>query len=171
MILLLLGQLALADACDEMLAPVDDSVSVAWVSPVRKTVGNKTWLEVVATRDLRAWLQDEPNAGVGRLLQRLGMRKKSADPRRRYKITIFDARSADLCRPVEGADESAPLSGLLPCSSGVGRATRLYSGCGYTTDHRDDSRGVDVYRARWEDLAVRGFCVVPAERFLSAPAD
>jgi len=162
---LLLGALALSqEPCDPTFDTPAATTSVAWVSPVRRRARGGKWLWVVRTSELRDWLTREPEAGVGRTLQWLGMRKKATDPRRRYKVTIFEARAVDLCRPVEDAE--GEVVGVDACEGGLGRERGTFSGCGYATDLADGSRGPDLYRIRWRDAAVRGFCVLPAARFI-----
>lgn len=151
--------------CDESLAQPPGQLSVAWVSPVRRGATNATWLEVVPTSELSSWIAAE-RPSVGRLLQRVGLRKRAKEPHRLYKVTIFEVDSASMCRPVEFAGAGEQIAGLPACDGGVGRATTHYSGCGYTTDHKTGARGLDVYRVQWRDAAARGFCVLPAQRFV-----
>jgi hypothetical protein len=155
---------ATPEVCGEALGAPAEVVSVAWVSPVGRRVGGRAWLEVVPTGELRRWMSAE-DPTIGRLLQRMGQRKTERDPRRRFKVTVFEVRAADLCRPVEGALEA--IAGVASCEGGLGRSTATYSGCGYTTDLRDGARGFDVYRVQWRDAAVQGFCVLPGERFVA----
>jgi hypothetical protein len=55
-IALFLGSTAQAQSCDEVAAP-GAQVQIAWVSPLRKTVGARGWIEVVRVSDLRTWVQ------------------------------------------------------------------------------------------------------------------
>ncbi len=135
-------------ACPEEYLPLPDQLSVVWVSPVRKRAHAKTLLPVVATQDLREWMAKE-QPSVGRLLQRLGMRKKSKEPKRKYKVVIFDIRSGDLCRPMDTVNDGTGVSGLPSCLGGSGNATRKYSGCGFTTDQKTGARAFDLYRIPW----------------------
>jgi hypothetical protein len=127
-----------ADECRPAPSDLPETLYVAWVSPGRQTVGNQGWLTVVKTQDLNAWVaKDKPT--VGRLLQALGERKKTKEPKRRYKVTIFEVRSMDLCLPDE--EERA-------VDTATGKET------------------FDLYEIQWRDAAVRGFCVLPAQRYV-----
>ncbi len=107
-----------------------DTVSVAWVAPVRKRAGNNAWLEVVKTAELRDWVRTSKAPGIGPMLHTLGLRKNADPPRRRYKVTIFEVRGDQLC----GSDAEL---------------------------------GLDSWTVRWRDVARRGFCMLPAERFVA----
>ena len=85
--------------------------------------------DVVPTSDLRDWTAHNGRA-VGPMLQAVGARKKADDPKRPWKVTIFEVEGNLLC----GTEGEAKLA---------------------------------VYRARWRDVARRGFCLLPAERFVS----
>ncbi len=161
----LLLTMALADGpvCEEGFEVPPDVFSVAWITPARRGARAGTWMEVVRTSDLRDWLREHPEADLGRALQHLGLRKRDTKPRRLYKVTLFEARAADLCRPIRMGEGAPPfLDGVLLCHG----HTRRHSRCGYSVDRADGSRGLDVYRIQWKTAAVRGFCVLPAERFL-----
>lgn len=158
---------ALAQDCAK-LAPPPDHLAVAWVSPVRRSARRGTWLPVVPAADLRAFVKAQ-SPSPGRLLQALGVRKRAKDPKRRYKVTIFDLTAADLCRPVEGTEEGYVVDGVGACGR-LDHATSTYSGCGYTTDQADGKRRFDLYRVQWKTAAARGFCVLPLERYLSDSA-
>jgi len=169
---LLLGlHLALAqEPCEAELTPPTQTLSVAWISPLRKRTGNARWLTVVPTRALAVWLREHPDATTGDLLRHVGERRRPKEPGRRYKVTIFDTASDTLCRPLEGAEPPTTAEGVLACPRGLGRATGRYQGCGVATDFNTGGEGPEVYRSRWRDLARRGFCVIPAERFVSEGA-
>lgn len=169
MIWLLAGIAAAQPACDVALTAPTAELSVAWVSPLRQKVGRRGWLEVVRTAELRREVASQ-NRSVGRMLQLLGLRKRGTEPGRRWKVTIFDVRGADLCRPLAGYEEPATVEGVATCPGRLGRPTRTYSGCGWTTDLADGAPGLETFRIRWEDAARNGFCVLPAERFVSVPA-
>jgi hypothetical protein len=165
---LLVGlHLALAqEPCEAQLTAPPPALSVAWISPLRKRTSNARWLVVVPTRDLAAWLRAHPDATTGDLLRYVGERRRPKEPHRQYKVTIFDAEPGSLCRPLEGMEPPTAVEGVLACPRGVGRATRRYQGCGVATDYNTGGDGPEVYRSQWRDLARRGFCVIPAERFL-----
>ena len=137
--ILLAASLAAArvpDACLTAEAPEPGrTVSVAWVSPLGRRAGNKRFLEVVPTVELRR--AAAADASLARTLQRLGMRRSSREPDRRYKVVVFEATT-----------------------------DRLH-GCGTTLDHATDGAGLPLYGATWETLAADGFCVLPAARFVA----
>jgi hypothetical protein len=145
--------LAEAPACDPAFDAPPESLSVAWVSPLHRHAG---WMDVVPTAELRAWIAEE-KPGVGRLLQRLGDRKKATAPHRRFKVTVFEVRRVDLCRPVDG---DPVIADVAICENGP-------ASCGYTVDRASGDRGFDTFRIRWRDAAVQGFCVLPADRFVA----
>jgi hypothetical protein len=141
-------------------------VSVAWVSPVGQTVGRHGAVTVVETAELRSFVAGEGRGSIGRMLQRIGLRKRSADPKKLYKIVIFDVRRDDLCRPVAGHDKPVALEGLVSCPERASKPSAGHSGCGYTIDRQTGETGVREYQADWSDLARNGFCVLPAARFV-----
>lgn len=160
---------AQTNACSA-LADVPDAMQVAWISPMKKTVGTNTWLEVVRVQDLRAWVRAQ-GADQLRLLQGLGLANAKGRGRHvkgDWKITIFDVKSDWVCRPVEDSPAGKDLLGAPVCEnpSAVG-PRRGYSGCGYAVDGLNAGRGLDVFRMRWRDASRAGFCVMPLERFLS----
>jgi len=153
--------------CEEQSWPEPDEVlSVAWVSPVGQTVGRRGTVEVVPTADLKAFVAAESKDSVGRMLQRLGMRKKARDPVKRFKVVVFDVRRVDLCRPVQGYENPAALDGVASCTPKASKPDSDSSGCGYTVDRATGEPGLLEYQAEWADLARNGFCVLPAERFV-----
>src|SRR5690606_12316786 len=87
---------------------------------------------------------------------------------RRWKVTLFDVRGADLCRPVADLEEPARLEGAVTCARG--KPAGLQDGCGFTVDRADGSRGLEAFRIRWEDAARDGFCVLPVDRFVAEAA-
>jgi len=101
------------------------------------------------------------------MLQMLGMRRTDRDPIRRYKVTIFDVASTGLCRPLEGYEDPAAIEGMVTCPSKLGKVTERYDGCGFTTDLATGAEGLELYGARWNDVARNGFCVLPADRFVA----
>jgi len=176
--LLLTGLLALvlaqtpaaraASACQAVEAP-PDAFQVAWVSPVRKKVHAKRYLEVVRTSDLRVLVRQYNNDAT-RVLQALGMVGKRGGgifTPDRWKVTIFDVEASWLCRPMKGRTPGEILSGLQVCSKRQDHGNRFFTGCGYSTDTVSGGRGLDTFRVRWRDASRWGFCVMPWERFLS----
>ena len=150
--------LAAAQCTGEGLAPVPDTLSVAWVSKVGAQAGASRWLWVVPTSELRSYTA---GAGLGRTLQWLGDRKRDADPRGRYKVVIFDVDRAALCRPAEGG----PFGGVAACDERRTPDPDRTQGCGLAVDRATGQSSVAVFRAEWATLAANGFCVLPYERF------
>jgi len=101
------------------------------------------------------------------MLQVLGLRRTDRDPRRRYKVTIFDVVTTGLCRPLAGYEDPAAVEGMVTCPEKLGKETDRYDGCGFTTDLATGATGLELYGARWNDVARNGFCVLPAERFVA----
>jgi hypothetical protein len=168
MIGFLLG-IALAAECP-VLQDQPESLSVAWVAPVGKHVGGNTRLMVVPTAALRQWVGQEKDPTVGALLHVLGLRKRKSEPHRRYMVTIFDVRADDLCRPVEGAVDGDKIDGMWACPRSAVRSKPHNDGCGYTVDRATRARGLDLFSIRWKAAAPRGFCVLPADRFVAEGA-
>ena len=140
------------------------TLSVAWVSPLRKRAGANAWLYVVPTSDLRAFAAGEGKGAAGRTLQWLGLRRTSKEPRRSYKVVVFEATADDLCRPVATTEEE--LGGVRACDENRSGPDGAYDGCGFATDRADGQPSVQLYRAQWRMLSVDGFCVLPLDRFL-----
>lgn len=153
--------LAAAQTCDAAALDAPGStISVAWVSPVRKRAGNGTWLWVVPTKELRAFAADHDD---GRVLQWLGEQKKDKAPRRRWKVVVFDATPADLCRPVADGG-TGELAGVARCDEPRSPAPDRGQACGQRLDRATGKASVDVFRSPWATLATNGFCVLPLER-------
>ncbi len=141
MILLAIGVAAarVPDVCLTAEAPEPGrTISVAWVTPLRRRAGNNEFLEVVPTVELRRAAKTD--ASLARTLQRLGVRRSSREPDRRYKVVVFDAPTDQL------------------------------HGCGATVDHATEGVGLPLYGATWATLAADGFCVLPAARFVAGEA-
>ncbi len=154
-------------ACNVELTPPPGRVSVAWISTLGARTGANGWLTVVPTAALRQYTTSE-RPGVGRLLQHLGERRRSSDPRRRYKITIFDVDSDALCRPIAGADEQSVVGGLPACPESKAKINAAYSGCGVLVDRGTGEDSLPVFKLTWAEAAFDGFCVLPVERFLDS---
>ena len=146
--------LALADTgC--LSPPSTDSVAVAWVSPLRQRVGAATMIDVVPAADLRRLdLQT-----VGELAHAVGLRKKKTTPRRPYKVTIFEVQAHMVCRPLEGVEPGERVAGVAACEQPRTRGSSDGSGC-------LEGDALQVFRIRWRDAVSRGFCVLPAQRFI-----
>lgn len=151
---------------DAALPTPPDTLSVAWVSPLRKRARGGTWLALVPTADLRTFVRAEGGGSVARMLQRVGLRERSKEPRRRYKVVVFDVRASDLCRPLVGGVEGELHHGVRACDERRSDPDRATAGCGFTIDRATGAEGSPLYRARWNDVAGAGFCVLPAERFV-----
>ena len=157
------------------LSPVPETLQVAWVSPLRATVGARAALEVVRVVDLRK-LVEARKRDPAAVLQALGLVGKRGHGKRRWKVTVFDVKSTWLCRPVaQGESGAGPgdsvIEGVAACPSDQrepGRHTlpRAYSGCGYLLDTTTGARTLDVFRVDWAAAITWGFCVLPLERFL-----
>ena len=163
--------LAYGQSCAELNA-VPDSIQVAWVSPVSKSVGMNGWMETVRVADLRAWIRKNGTDQV-RLLKGLGMVRAKGGKyaaKRKYKITVFDVKREWLCRPIEDGTPGAVNQGVTICEEkqhkGLWGHKRGYTGCGYIEDTLSQSRSMDAFRIRWGDASRSGFCVMPLERFL-----
>ena len=150
-------------ACGDDLPVAPAQQSVVWISPLRKRVGANGWVRVVPVSALKQFAKRE-TLTTPRMLQLLGLRKSRTAPRAPWKVTVFQASSGALCRPIEadlGVDE---LAGLQICETST-RASQTETGCGRTRDRDSGKDGLELYRARWRDLAPQGFCVLPADRF------
>ncbi len=155
-------------ACESVQLPeVESSISVAWVSKVGKTVGRNGEITVVPTAELRTWVAAESRGSVGRMLQRLGLRGRPSDPKSLWKVVVFDALPSDLCRPVAGHEDPVAIGGLVSCKAGKSKPSAGQTGCGRTVDRATGQPGPVQFRGSWADVARNGFCVLPAERFVS----
>ena len=56
-------------------------------------------------RSSRPGVASEGGGSVARMLQHLGLRGSAKEPKKRWKVVIFDAEPGDLCRPVAGHDD------------------------------------------------------------------
>jgi hypothetical protein len=161
--LFLLGWLGVAGASEcASLSEPKQTLSVAWVSRSARQVGASKWLRVVANRDLAGLVRDE-KAGVGRMLQALDLRRRESDPKRRFKVVVFEVDRGILCRPLVEQAEGTTVSGVSACPAPL---SKQGPDCGYTTDRATDKQGLDSYRVRWRDAARSGFCVIPAARYV-----
>jgi len=136
------------------------------VSPLGKRVGKNGWLTLTPTQELRSWARAEAGGSVARLLQRVGLRKRSKEPSRPYKVVIFDVRAEQLCRPLGDREGGQEAHGMVSCTERVSRFREDNDSCGTLVDRATGGEGPVVYRARWRDVVRNGFCVLPAERFL-----
>lgn len=151
--------------CETLTPILKDRLSVAWISPLSASAGHRSWVPVVQTSELREVL-GQTHADLARMLQLLGMRRRSSPPKRRFKVVVFEVDPEHLCRPIDGPEQGTIIDGQVACPPRFGKAKRHYKGCGFTTDRLDASRGLDLYRVQWRDVARSGFCVLPADRFV-----
>lgn len=150
-------------ACGDDLPTAPAQQSVVWISRLRKRAGAKQYVRVVPVAALKAFARKE-KLTTPRMLQLLGLRKSHKAPKSPWKVTVFQASSGALCRPIEpdlGTDE---LAGLQICEA-PSRSSQTETGCGRTRDRASGRDGLELYRARWRDLAPQGFCVLPIDRF------
>jgi hypothetical protein len=161
---LLIATAAAQSTCADLSAPERDRLSVAWVSPMGRSVGRKAHLTVVPTAELRKWAEAEA-ADVARTLQVLGLRRAADAPSTAWKVTVFDVAAADLCRPLAAGEGLA--AGVAVCSTADRHVPGRYDGSGCTLDLADATPGLQVYSLTWEVAAAQGFCVLPMTRFLT----
>ena len=167
MIAILALMTALAQSCEAPKA-VGETTQVAWISTVQDRVGAKSELTVFRTADLRAFVQ-ERGRDATKLLRALGLLRPKQEAKKAYKITLFDVKSAWLCRPVE--DASGASGGVATCSEkaakkGHGIYRKSWTDCGYLLDSATHKRSLDIFRIPWSDAVTWGFCVLPLNRFL-----
>lgn len=149
----------------ETLTTPRETLSVAWISPVRRHVHARTTIAVVPTTALRTWVGGETPT-VGRMLQRVGLRADDSEPWRRYKVVVFDVSRETLCRAVDLFSGAEHVAGVPICAPDQGKAVPHDSGCGFVLDGADGQQSFEVFRIRWRDAVRGGFCVLPAERFV-----
>lgn len=152
-------------ACGDDLPDAPERQSVVWISKLRKRVGANQRVKVVPVKALRAFAKKE-RLDAARALQLLGLRKSHKPPKGPYKVTVFEASSGALCRPIGPDIGQGSLAGAAVCEHNV-RASQKETGCGRTRDRRTGKDGLELFHARWRDLAPRGFCVLPLDRFLA----
>lgn len=160
--------LSLTMQCETLETP-PESLQVAWVSPIAATAGRSQYLPVMRVSELRK-LADADKKDPGRLLQRLGMLGKKQKLTREWKVTIFDVKRDQLCRPVS-APEGSMKDGMAVCPTeeqrkGLGIKASGWSGQGWLQDTVSGARSLDLYRIPWAVASSRGFCVLPWSRFV-----
>lgn len=164
MIALLLAALAFGQECSLDLPTVRSDTSMAWVSRTGDHARGGEYLWVTPTGELSAWIGRQDRATLGGLLRHLGLRRRKSEPKRHYKVVVFDATHASLCRPIEGEAPGAEISGVVTCETNLSRSNRQHDGCGRSRD--PNGNGAVLFRATWRDLSANGFCVLPANRFI-----
>ncbi len=141
------------------------AVSMAWVAPAGGRVAARASMSVVPTEVLRAWIAAE-QPSLGRLLQALGVRRRADAPKGAWVVGVFEVPGTYLCRPVE-ANPGTIYAGLGVCTTGDAAGAHKLDACGQALDRAPRGHAhLPVLRVRWEHAAARGFCVLPAERFL-----
>ena len=164
MMWMLLVALSGAQECGADLPTIAQDTSVVWVSRAGKRARGKQLIAVTPTTELRGWLRRQDRPTVGDMLRHLGLRRRKSEPRGRYKVVVFDADDASLCRPIEGEAPGTVRAGLPVCEPGPSRASRKQDGCGRAQTR--DGSGAVLVKATWNDLSAAGFCVLPATRFV-----
>jgi len=147
-----------ADICEDAIRSANDTRSVVWISGLSRRGWG--WLSVTDATLLRAWVEKE-RPSTGRLLQHVGVRRVSRDPKRAYKVVVFDVPGSSLCVP--GQVEPAVLCDVR----GANKPRTSEQECGQIVVRETKLPGAKMLRGRWEDLAASGFCVLPLERFLA----
>ncbi|MCP4805885.1 MAG: hypothetical protein GY913_03590 [Proteobacteria bacterium] len=161
MILWIGAALAAPEACDVSdLSPPDAHVQAAWISPVRRRIRPNQPVEVVLVDDLRGFIDDD-KADQTRVLQALGFVGRRAGWRanRLYKVTVFEVAGEELCRPIQGLEPGAVITGARVCERS--------RSCGTSTDTLTGEPGLAVYEVPWRDAARWGFCVAPLELYVN----
>lgn len=162
------ASLAFAADCLALETP-GETLQVAWVSTLGRTVGAHSGIEVVRVSELRQLVEARGRNDVA-ILRALGLLGARAQLRQDYKVTVFDVDRDWLCRPMD-QDEGTTVAGMAVCPAewqgpGPGTKRRAYTGCGYLADTDTGERTLDVWRLTWENAVSRGFCVLPLARFL-----
>ena len=153
-----LASASAADICEDAIRGAKDTRSVAWVSALpRRGVG---WMSVTDATLLRRWVEAE-RPSAARFLQHVGVRRSARDPKRSFKVVIFDVAGDRLCVPGQ-ADPT-----VLCDVRGASRVRHGERDCGQVVVRGSDVPGATMLRGRWEDMAASGFCVLPLERFLA----
>jgi hypothetical protein len=149
------------------VAPLDrEALSVAWVTRASHHVWPWTRITVTPTRELRERAL-ATKADVPRLLQLVGARRSSREPRRPWIVVVFDVTDDDLCVPADPDRVAGDrFAGLPVCDRGDHGLGLLDDHCGRAIDRKTGKTSLPVWRIRWRDAAARGFCALPAERFV-----
>lgn len=161
---------ARAFAC-EPLTDVPASVQVAWISPVRATVGAGAPMQVVRSVELQALARTHPDDPAA-LLRAVGLvGPKATAEVTDWKVSFFDVSRDVLCRPMVGVAGDVK-AGVPICEDNLqkpwrGTREKAWTGCGYLDDVASGLRTLDVFRVRWEAAVRDGFCLLPLARLLS----
>jgi hypothetical protein len=141
-----------------------ERLAVAWVGRWRREPRGA--LRVVPAADLARWVAEQEPAWEGRTLQRLGIRRRNTDPKRRYKVVIFDVPSTVLCRPVLDVAVGEIVAGMPSCSPRFAKPRRDRTACGATLDRRSGEPGLTALVVRRRDAIEGGHCSVPLDRYI-----
>lgn len=161
---------ARAWACEPLAEP-PASLQVAWVSPVRATVGANAPMQVVRSTELQE-LAKAHSGDVAAVLRAIGLVGPRAEPDvQDWKVSFFDVSRETLCRPVVGVAGDM-RSGVPVCEDNLqdrwrGTRGKAWTGCGYLQDVATGVRTLDVFRLRWADAVKDGFCLLPMARLLA----
>lgn len=156
-------------ACEPPAVSPGDVVSVAWIAPASARVGAEGWLTVLPTDTLRAVAAAHPGDLAG-FLRATGHRRSARPPRQPWVVGVFEVPRPYLCRGLD-AEAGKVVGGLAACDVGDRALGLADDGCGATRDLSGGAARLPVLRVRWSHAAARGFCVLPAARFLAGPAD
>ena len=171
----------LAYAKPKPLKEPEETLQVAWMSPLGQKARAGQSIEVVDFRDLRNWVRSQ-KPSAKRILQYLGLLPLTRNriwwffhrrfEAKNYKIVIFDVDRKHLCRPIYNSGQKTERQGVSICTDkSIGPINRLardgFSGKGYALDTESPERSLEVYRITWRDAVTKGFCVFPLGRFLS----
>ena len=146
MIALLLAALAFGQECSLDLPTVRSDTSMAWVSRTGDHARGGEYLWVTPTGELSAWIGRQDRATLGGLLRHLGLRRRKSEPKRHYKVVVFDATHASLCRPIEGEAPGAEISGVVTCETNLSRSNRQHGELVDALEARD---------AEWAETTMR----------------
>lgn len=161
---------AFAGECSGALETPPEAMQVAWVSRLGVSAGRDQYLPVVRASELRK-LAESVGRDPARSLQALGLLGKKQAMTQSWKVTIFDVKRDQVCRPVD-APEGSTRDGVAVCpyaeqDKGPGIHPQGWSGCGWLLDSQGGKRGLDLFRVPWSVASARGFCVLPWSRFVS----
>jgi hypothetical protein len=139
-----------------------DRLAVVWIQRWKKPPRGA--LRVVAAADFAGWVAAQHPAWTGRTLQRLGERRRSTDPKRRWKVVVFEVARDALCRPVDGVD--GQVAGIDACPAAWSAAGPEQDGCGSTWDRKTGEPGFVAYYIKARAAGASGMCQIPLVRYL-----
>ncbi|MFK7928497.1 MAG: hypothetical protein AB8H79_09920 [Myxococcota bacterium] len=148
----------------EALPKPADTMAVAWVAPWSRRPSG--WLKVVPTVELSGWLAAQDPPWTGRTLQRLGLRRRGTDPKRRWQVRVYEVDRDQLCRPIATVEQDVIVAGLPACPARISGEGRKTAGCGHTLDRKTGEEGPTLFALKVGDVRDRGYCVVPLDRYI-----